>query len=146
MFAGVGPFPLVISKFQPNCSIWAIEINPKAVELLKENVRLNHVGNVKVISGNVLKEVPKLGILFDRIVMPFPERNWEFLNLALESAAPQCIIHFYMFSRENEVKETIKKIQDEANKLGKNIKLDDWTKAGSYAPHMWRYVFDIRVI
>src|SRR3990167_2853077 len=73
MFAGVGPSALVISEFQPNCRIWAVEINPIAVELLKENVRLNRAGNITVIKGDVLREVPKLGILFDRIVMPYPE-------------------------------------------------------------------------
>ena len=47
---------------------------------------------------------------------------------------------------EKEKNNLIQKIQNTANKLSRKIKLDDWTKAGSYAPHMWRYVFDIRVI
>ncbi|MEK6923507.1 MAG: class I SAM-dependent methyltransferase family protein [Nanoarchaeota archaeon] len=146
MFAGVGPSALIISEFQPNCHIWAVEINPIAIELMKENVRLNRAGNITVIKGDVLKEVPKLGILFDRIVMPFPERNWDFLNLAIETTAPQGVIHFYAFAREDKVKETIKKIEDAAKDIGKSIEILDWTKAGSYAPHMWRYVFDIRVL
>jgi len=146
MFAGVGPSALVISEFQPNCRIWAVEINPIAVELLKENVRLNRAGNITVIKGDVLREVPKLGILFDRIVMPYPERNWEFLNLAIENTAPQGVIHFYAFAKEDELKETIKKIEDAAKDIGKSIEILDWTKAGSYAPKTWRYVFDIRVI
>ena len=146
MFAGVGPSALVISEFQPNCRIWAVEINPIAVELLKENVRLNRAGNITVIKGDVLREVPKLGILFDRIVMPYPERNWEFLNLAIENTAPQGVIHFYAFAKEDELKETIEKIEDAAKDIGKSIEILDWTKAGSYAPKTWRYVFDIRVI
>src|SRR3989344_5870028 len=116
MFAGVGPSALVISEFQPNCRIWAVEINPIAVELLKE------------------------------IVMPYPERNWEFLNLAIENTAPQGVIHFYAFAKEDELKETIEKIEDAAKDIGKSIEILDWTKAGSYAPKTWRYVFDIRVI
>src|SRR3989344_4031499 len=120
--------------------------SPKSSELLKENVRLNRAGNITVISGDVLKEVPKLGILFDRIVMPYPERNWEFLNLAIENTAPQGVIHFYAFAKEDELKETIEKIEDAAKDIGKSIEILDWTKAGSYAPKTWRYVFDIRVI
>ena len=45
MFAGVGPFSIIISKHQPSCKITDIEINPIASEYAVENYRLNKIGD-----------------------------------------------------------------------------------------------------
>ena len=43
MFAGIGPFSIVISKFHPSCKITDIEINPIASEYALDNYLLNKV-------------------------------------------------------------------------------------------------------
>ena len=56
LFAGVGPFPLVIARKKPNVKIIAIELNPKAVKYLKENIKLNKFENrIQAIEGDVNK-------------------------------------------------------------------------------------------
>ncbi|HZD12021.1 MAG TPA: methyltransferase, partial [Candidatus Binatus sp.] len=43
MFAGVGPFSILIAKRLDNVKVEAIDHNPDASNLLKENVKMNHV-------------------------------------------------------------------------------------------------------
>ena len=41
LFAGVGPFSILIAKNKPEVKIFAIDINPDAIEFLEKNIRLN---------------------------------------------------------------------------------------------------------
>ena len=45
LFAGVGPFSVLIGKRNPTVKVYAVDLNPEAVELLKVNVRVNRVEN-----------------------------------------------------------------------------------------------------
>jgi len=146
MFGGVGPYALVIAKHQPNCKIWTVDINPAAHELAVQNVRLNRFGHIIIpLKGDVKEVVPKIGELFDRIIMPFPEKSWDFLELALKFAAPSATIHFIIFSEEDKLKEAENKILEIAKKAGRGVKILNWRIFGSYAPGVNRYTFDILV-
>ncbi|MFH1780070.1 MAG: class I SAM-dependent methyltransferase family protein [Candidatus Micrarchaeota archaeon] len=112
LFAGVGPFPLVFFKKQKNVEIIAVELNPIAVSLMRENVVLNKAEHaIKVVQGDVNKIVPKLKNLADRIVMPLPHTGFDFLDSALIAAKKNCVIHFYCF---NSIEENKKKPFNEA--------------------------------
>ncbi|MEM0372776.1 MAG: hypothetical protein QXO69_03005, partial [archaeon] len=68
-FAGVGPFPLVIFKKQPNVSIYAVELNPAAYDYLVENVRINKAqAAITPVFGDV-REVSSALPECDRIIM-----------------------------------------------------------------------------
>ncbi len=45
LFAGVGPFSVLIGKKNPKVKVYAVDLNPDAVELLTSNVRVNKVEN-----------------------------------------------------------------------------------------------------
>lgn len=64
MFAGVGPFSIQIAKRAPQSHVTAIDVNPDAICYLRENIKLNGLGNVEAIEGDVkeiLREVQKQG-------------------------------------------------------------------------------------
>ncbi len=146
MFSGVCPYALVIAKFQPNCRVYAVELNPDAHKLAEENIRLNRVGHiVTAIQGDVRKVLPEIGERYDRIIMPFPEKNWEFLDLALKYAIPNAMIHFIVFVHEDGLEKTRDKIMDISKSAGKKVVIKDWRLFGSYAPRVNRYTFDILV-
>jgi len=146
MFAGIGVYPLVITKFQQNCHIWAIEKNPEAVKLMEENIRANRAGHlVFAVKGDVKDKMPELGLYYDRIVMPFPEQAFKFLDLAFRYIKPGGTVHYYTFLHEDKVEEHIEAVKKVAQKLGKKVKIENWKKAGSFAPRVWRTVFDIKV-
>ena len=146
MFSGVAPYPLVIASVQKNCWIWAIELNPEAHKLAEENIRVNRMGHiVTAIQGDVTKVLPELGEKFHRIIMPFPEKNWAFIELALKYTLPNSWIHFIAFVKENAIDSVKKRIEEIAKSAGKKATIKSWRLMGSYSPSTNRYTFDIFV-
>ncbi len=145
MFAGIGPYAILIAKHQPLCRVWAVELNPDAYNYMKENIRLNLISNATALKGDVKKVVPEIGEFFDRIIMPLPEKSWEFLDLALKSAAPEAIIHFYAFIHEDKFDDAIGRLNTVAKKNGKKIKILKWIRAGTYAPRVYRWCIDFQL-
>ncbi|MEM4713775.1 MAG: class I SAM-dependent methyltransferase family protein, partial [Candidatus Bathyarchaeia archaeon] len=76
MFAGVGPFSILIAKIHERVKVYAVDINPEAFALLEKNVRLNRVeGKVHPILGNAKQIIKqKLRGLADRVIMNLPEK------------------------------------------------------------------------
>jgi len=98
LFAGVGPFAIVASKKQPMASVTAVELNPAAVKLLKENIVLNKVaGRVVAVKADAKKFCAKKEnkAAFNRVIMPLPHSAHEFLSGAIRVLKPKGVIHFY---------------------------------------------------
>jgi tRNA (guanine37-N1)-methyltransferase len=99
LFAGVGPFALCIAKERPSAKVVGIELNAEAVKWFKRNIKLNRLGNVEAVLGDVKKELAKKEYAgwADRIVMPLPKDAEHFLKDAEKAAKKGAIIHFYTF-------------------------------------------------
>ncbi|MCL2687523.1 MAG: class I SAM-dependent methyltransferase family protein, partial [Methanobrevibacter sp.] len=106
MFAGIGPFPIIIAK-DKNTNIYAVDINEEAIKYMKENIKLNKIkGKITPILGDIndiskedqrfynsskmdkekLVNKEKLAsesLKFDRIIMNLPGTGKDFLNLAI---------------------------------------------------------------
>jgi tRNA (guanine37-N1)-methyltransferase len=111
LFAGVGPFVIPIAKKQKNVQVFAIDINPDAVALLRRNVVLNRVEKQVVsILGDARKIVKKnlLGKA-DQVIMNLPETALEFVDVACDAIKPEGgIIHYYCFVKNSKPLEIAK--------------------------------------
>ena len=136
MFSGVGPYCLVIAKNSKAEKIYGIEINPIAHKYALKNVRINKLNNVFLFKGDVRKVLPKIREMFDRIVMPLPKDSPTFLNLAIKKLRPHGTIHLYLFAKEKDFENIIKKY----SKIFK-VKL---VKCGQYAPEVYRICLDLK--
>ena len=144
MFAGVGPYPIVIARLSEPSEVIGIEINPEAVGYFRENIRLNKVEHtVRAIQGDVRDAVPELEGYFDRIVMPAPYNADEFLSLALMKIREKGWIHFYTFAGEEEVESKRNWIIQELERNGFSGIVKDCRECGNFAPRVNRYVYDI---
>jgi tRNA (guanine37-N1)-methyltransferase len=147
-FAGVGPFPLVIVKKQPNVHIYAIELNPAAFEYLKYNINVNGAGgSIYPICGDVREIAPPLlKDRCDRILMPLPKGGEDFLDVAMECAKKGCIIHFYQFAPEEDpFSEAIKKVREAAKREGRKVEIVKKHVVRPYAPRVYQIVLDVKV-
>jgi len=102
LFAGVGPFSVLIGKRNSSVRVYAIDINPKAVELLKVNVRVNRVENkvFPVLADAKQITATELRGSADRVIMNLPETALDFVDAACQAIKPEGgIIHFYAFIR-----------------------------------------------
>ncbi|XHH07731.1 MAG: class I SAM-dependent methyltransferase family protein [Candidatus Bathyarchaeia archaeon] len=112
LFAGVGPFAIPIAKMCPEAKVYAVDINPDAVELLKINVRVNRVENrVYPLLGDareLAKE--KLCGVADRVIMNLPETAIDFVDAACQTLKPSGgVVHFYGFIRKPDTIDDLKK-------------------------------------
>ncbi|MHA1264228.1 MAG: class I SAM-dependent methyltransferase [Candidatus Helarchaeota archaeon] len=147
MFAGVGPFSILIAK-RKKVNVCAIDINPNAVYFLKRNIKRNKVEEfITVREGdarNVLKGVDNT---FHRIIMNLPMKASQFLDIACQVLKPNGIIHFYQFAEETEIpKMTVKKLSRLIERNNRKIKkMLEIRKVRAYAPYIWQIGVDICV-
>ncbi len=142
LFAGIGPYPILIAKKATPSEIYGVELNPDAFSYMVENIRLNKV-DVKPVLGDAGKEAKRLG-KFDRIIMPLPKDAGSFLDSVLPSLEKDGIINFYDFS--SGTKESVSRVETVCNRLGYSIKVLDAVKCGTYSPGVFRVCVDFRVV
>jgi tRNA (guanine37-N1)-methyltransferase len=102
LFAGVGPFSVLIGKRNPSVKVYAVDLNPDAVELLKVNVRVNRVENrvFPVLADAREIATGKLHGKADRVIMNLPETALDFVDAACNAIKPTGgVVHFYAFVR-----------------------------------------------
>jgi len=114
MFAGVGSFSMVIAKHSQAKRVFSIDVNPEAVGFMRENILLNHVLNrvipVEGDSKTIIKE--RLRKTADRILMPLPEKAFEYLDYGIEALKPEGgWVHYYDFEHARKGESSIGKVK-----------------------------------
>ena len=151
LFAGVGPFSVLIAKDNETVKVYAVDINPDAVELLKRNVRLNRVENrVFPVLGDARQAVEnKLLGVADRVIMNLPEKAIEFVDAACDAIKPNGgVIHFYGFNRMpdsiEDMQNRISKVVEERGR--KVVKFLFSRTIRETAPHEGQVVLDTQIV
>ena len=147
MFAGVGPYAIVIARLAKPSEVIGIEINPVAVKYFKENIKINKVEKiVKVYEGDVREILPKIESKFDRIIMPSPKIAESYIDVVKNRIKKGGWIHYYTFAGEEEECDLKEKIKKTFEKWGINVKVHKIRICGSFAPRVNRYVADLKVL
>lgn len=148
MFAGVAPFSIVIAKNSKAKLVVSNELNKKANEYAKMNLKLNKVEDrVVLLDGDVKKVVKKMkDEKYDFIVMPRPQLKDTFLEQAFMVSKKGTIIYYYDFCKEEEAAFVVNKIEKQAEKFGKKIKILNAKSAGEIAPYKIRLRVDFKVL
>ncbi|MCX8171624.1 MAG: class I SAM-dependent methyltransferase family protein [Candidatus Bathyarchaeota archaeon] len=119
MFAGVGCFSIIIARHSGAKKVYSIDINPAAIHYMRENINLNRVENVvEAILGDS-KEIilSRLTGAVDRVLMPLPEKAYEYLDYALMALKPTGgIIHYYDFEHTKKGEDPIANVADKVSK------------------------------
>lgn len=117
MFAGVGCYSIAIANHSQPLTVYSIDINPVAIKYLRQNIKLNRSEKTIIpLLGDAKKLIEeKLQNISDRIIMPLPEKAYEYLDYALLALKPEGgWIHYYDFeyakTKENAIKKIVKKV------------------------------------
>lgn len=148
LFAGVGPFPIVISKTHKDAEIIAIELNPDAVASMEQNIKLNKLKNIKPILGDAREVVlTNYKDFADRVLMPLPKSAEEFLDAAFAGVKHNGIVHLYtMVSINHAFEEAKEKIQKQAKKHKIKTEILNHRIVRPYAPGVVQIVVDFKVL
>ncbi len=125
LFAGVGPFSVLIGKKCAEAKVYAVDLNPDAVELLKVNVCANRVdGNVFPFCADA-REIAagKLNGVADRVIMNLPETAIDFVDAACNAIKSSGgVVHFYGFVRQPDTVGNLKeRFAAEVERCGRKV-------------------------
>jgi tRNA (guanine37-N1)-methyltransferase len=152
MFAGVGCYSIAVAKHAEPLKVYSVDVNPSAVQYLRENIRLNRVADVVVpIQGDAKKVTEKeLQNVADRVLMPLPERACEYLDYGLLALKPAGgWIHYYGFEyakkNENPVEKAEMKVSEKMRRLCTDFRVEFGRIVRPIGPRWYQVVLDIHV-
>jgi len=150
-FAGVGPFVVPIGKLCPKTKVYAVDINPDAVNLLKINVQINKVVNqIHPLMGDARDlAYSQLCGVADRVIMNLPESAIDFVDAACKTLKPTGgIVHFYSFVRKPDTIEALKaRFTCLVEQHGRTVVAFNCVKCvRETAPYEQQVVFDIQIL
>jgi len=146
-FAGIGYFSIGVAKFANPRKVYSIEINPKAYRYLCENIRLNKVQDKIIpILGNCREITPKLGRISDRIIMGLLPSCKDYLPYAMQVIKSNGIIHYHGTAKKEEWKNLFRDVKNAVEKEGMRVKLLRKLIVKSYAPRVYHWVLDCKII
>jgi tRNA (guanine37-N1)-methyltransferase len=152
MFAGVGCFSIVIAKHSNAERVYSIDINPVALQNMQENVRLNWVyAKVIPILGDAKEVIRKrLCNVADRVIMPLPEKAFEYLPsalLALKKAGGW--IHYYAFEHALKTEDPIVKVKlkvaEKLRSLSVTFEIPFSRIVRTIGPNWYQIALDIKI-
>ncbi|MCL5730581.1 MAG: class I SAM-dependent methyltransferase family protein [Candidatus Thermoplasmatota archaeon] len=112
LFAGVGPFSITIAE-KSKCTVDAVDINPAAVELMKENISMNRLrGEVRPFLSDAADFLSRSSQKYDRIIMNLPMESEKFLNSATDHLKDGGIMHYYVIADLAGLVDTMKSLND----------------------------------
>jgi tRNA (guanine37-N1)-methyltransferase len=142
MFAGVGPFSLLIAKRSSPEIIYAIDKNPEAITYMIENIKKNKIKNIAPMLGDARSLAASLKKA-DRIIMNLPHSSLDFLEVGLSSVKPGGGIHLYIIAENDEVDEMMGKISSISEMAGVNTVVKNVQEVHTYSPSQCLYCFDL---
>ncbi len=143
MFAGVGPFAILIRKLA-GAHVYAIDINRYAVEFMKLNSKLNKV-DIFILEGDARLKVEEVDVPATRIIMNYPKNSISFIDSALRALRNRGFIHLYVFCDDDEVGVLIDRISNNISMLGRRITNLSARAVSEVAPRRYLYCLDIEV-
>ena len=144
MFAGVGPFSILIAKSARQ--VIAIDKNPVAIKYLRRNARLNTINNMKIICGDVRDISKDLRGVANHIIMNLPHSAHKFLDVALTIVKPGGTIHYYDIRSEDDLFDGAQElIEHAAEACDMTAHILDQRVIRSYSPHQSNVALDVKI-
>lgn len=145
MFAGVGPFSIMIAKHAQPAVVYAMDLNHDAVEHMRANVQLNKVTTVVPLEGDAVELLSGI-VCADRIIMNLPHSAREYFADALTKLNMGGTIHLYVICERDDIDRIAVDMSVEARGMGMRIGLERIEELKTYSPSMSVFALDVRLL
>ena len=142
MFAGIGPFSIMIAKYSKAERIFAIDLNSFAIKYLIRNIDQNKVTNVFPLEGDVrlmIRKIPKV----NRIIMNLPMGAHEYLPEAFAVLEKIGVVHYHEIMKAEELSTKKSWLKDIAKQNRFKLISSTEHNLGSYSPTLNHYCIDL---
>ncbi|MFP3872738.1 MAG: class I SAM-dependent methyltransferase [Candidatus Natronoplasma sp.] len=144
MFAGVGPYTVLIGRNADVEHIHSVDLNPTAVEYLKRNVKRNRLEElVSVYEADARDVAPT--ITCDRIIMNLPHSSEEFIRPALKALDDEGVIHYYEIVEEGERENRLEELLGVIKKEGFEVQVSEKREVRTYSATQVQMVYDLEL-
>jgi len=145
MFAGVGPFALLLAN--RGAKVVAVDKNPDAVKLMRENAALNRIDETEILEEDAALIATRYERSADHVIMNLPHTAHDFLEHAIRIAKDGGVVHYYAISPEEDLygRDTAF-VEEAATAMGAKIRVLFRGIVRSYAPHQYNVVIDFEVL
>ncbi len=145
MFCGVGPFAIHMAR-QKRVKVIAIDINPSAIDLLRESMSLNKlIGSIVPVTADARDYVKHHRLKADRVIMNHPSGASEFIPEACRILKSDGILHYYDFmggpSPEATMTEKITRLIEQEGRSVKQV--TTIRRVRDSAPYEYQMVADV---
>jgi len=145
LFAGVGPYAVLIARTREPKVVHAIDANPAAVEILRENVRKNRADGVIVHEGSGQEILPHLAPV-DRVIMDLPRTAREFLPAVVPHVRDGGIVHLYTIADRDLMEEAKADAVELARRGGRGAEVLASRVVRGYSPGKVHVALDLRIV
>jgi tRNA (guanine37-N1)-methyltransferase len=151
MFAGIGPFSILIAKRLKDIQVHAIDANPEAAKLIAENAKMNKVEDlIKVWTGDARSIIKNnLSNTATRVIMNHPSQARVFLESACEALRHEGgFVNYYTFaSGSDSESKASKELADAVDNSGWKIeKVIGTRKVRGVGPMKWQIAIDAKLV
>jgi tRNA (guanine37-N1)-methyltransferase len=142
-FSGIGPYPLMISRYSRAKRIVGIEKNPAAHNYGLINLKLNKKwSNIELIKGDIRDVLPGFTAKFDRIIMPLPKSAGDYIHLVLPLLQPGGWVHFYDMQHIDSFEKSVIKVRAACEAAGRSLVTAEIVLSGHCGPRTYRICVD----
>lgn len=144
MFAGVGPYTVLIGNNIRVKHIHSIDLNPDAVKYLTKNVQKNDLQDIVTVhEGDAEKISPDLSC--DRVIMNLPHSTKSFIDPALSAIKSRGIIHYYEILEEDDEERRREEVLNKIESKGFSVELKNKRVVRTYSVTEIQMVYDLFV-
>jgi tRNA (guanine37-N1)-methyltransferase len=146
LMAGVAPFALVIAKHAQPARVDAVDLNARAVEYARENVRLNKAEGVVFPEHADARAWARAheGVA-DRVITNLPHSAHAFLEDALRVLKPEGAWHYHGIQAEEDLGRHLAELASRAKDVGRSLRVTGTRVVRAYSPRERHYAVDFAV-
>ena len=144
MFAGVGPYAILIAKLRRPRTVIAVDANPDAFRYLEENIRRNRAEAVVAELGDALDVIKRVDPP-NRVIIDYPQDPRPAYEAALSRVLPGGTIHLYAILEAADREDWERIIVDVASPRGRSAVVVARREVHGWSPSQKLFAFDVGV-
>ena len=145
MFAGVGPYAILIAKRRHPRVVYAFDANPDAFRHLEENVRRNRAERVESRQGDGLRLLAGIEPP-DRVIIDYPHDPGPAYAAALSRVLPNGTIHYYEILESSARPDREEWLLRTAKSAARGATVTASREVHGWSPTKKLFAFDVRVV